>query len=199
MRPLLAFVAALLAAGCSAQPTVAPTKPDPALKQFRSLAYLPFYGEPADPTLQNSLAKRWEKTWNEVHEKTVWITPADVISMHFSEDLLLDWSKNEKRFIQTGRFSQETVERICASVRTDAVMQAVIFAAVGGEQGSLIRLITPFAGQQSKSTANLSLTIYSCKPGYQVWHAAETVEWTGYTRTQMIEYTQDRLARVLLW
>jgi hypothetical protein len=101
--------------------------------------------------------------------------------------------------MQTGRFPQEMVERICASVKTDGIVQTVIYSAAGGEKGTLLRFVTPFAGQTSKSTANLSLTIYSCKPGNQVWHAAETVEWSGYTRNQMIEYTQDRLGRGLLW
>ena len=183
-----------LLAACNTAPKAPYVPPDTEAGKLRSIAYLPLYGIPVDPPTQTKLSGQWSESWNDVYPGTTWIPSSESTSRLINAKATSEWSAGEALFLRSGQFEPELLQRLCVALQAEGVLQGVLFSAKGGETGSLLRFLTPFAGQPTASSANMSMNLFSCKTLKSSWQGAATIDWSGYTQAQMIEYVHGAVA-----
>lgn len=185
----------LVLTACSSQPRAPYVAPDSPAGKIASIAFMPYYGQSVEPSVQSAHATLWAEWWNDVYPGIKWALPSDVSAQLLAGDGLDAWSAQEKSFIQTGQFSPAALTRLCAITKTAGILQGTLFAAQPGSGNRWWFLKPVWAADGAPGTARMTLALFSCNGLSQVWSAHADLKYSGdYTVGKMVEYALGTMA-----
>lgn len=192
---LFLALAVLALTACSSKPQVPYVAPDAPAGRLKSIAFLPYYGQPVEPSVQSTQSRLWTEWWNDVYPGVQWALPGEVSAQLLAANVFDAWAANEKSFVQSGQYSPDVLSQICATTKSEGIMQATVYGAQPGG-GSRWWFLKPiWASDGAPGTARMTLTVFSCASRTSIWSAHADIKYSGdYTASKMIEYALSTMA-----